>query len=89
MLTEIKRKYPDEEAQRQEVAKYYINTHPNASWAHIAGQLLQFGHKTLSAELKNKIKEENGKCSIWGHMHTVKGLSPHNLFMLCACQLLL
>jgi len=59
---ELKRKYPEEETQRQEMVKYYINTHPDASWAHIAGQLLWYGHTTLSDELKNKVKEENGKC---------------------------
>jgi len=92
VVTKIKSKYPEEETKRQEMVKYYINTHPDASWAHIAGGLLYTGHTTLSAELKNKIKEENGKCSFsefLGAYAHCEELSPNNMCYVrasCSCS---
>ena len=47
---------------RDDSIKYYIDTHPNAGWNHLAGLLLRKEQQTALKKVKGNVTADKGRC---------------------------
>ena len=47
---------------RDDSIKYYIDTHPNAGWNHLAGGLLYKEQQTALKKVKGNVTADKGRC---------------------------
>ena len=46
----------------EEKIKYYMDTHPNAGWNHLAGTLLYQEQQTALKKVKGNVTADKGRC---------------------------
>ena len=49
---------------RDDNIKYYIDTHPNAGWNHLAGILLKREQHSALEKMKGNVTADKGKCGV-------------------------
>ena len=49
-----------EEDYKEKLVEYYITTFPGASWNHVAGNLLYYGHREALKKVKGNVKVYEG-----------------------------
>ena len=47
---------------REEKIKYYMDTHPNTGWNHLAGTLLYLEQQTALKRVKGNVTADKGRC---------------------------
>ena len=47
---------------REDMIKYYIGTHPNAGWNHLAGGLLYKEQHRALEKVKGNVTADKGRC---------------------------
>ena len=47
---------------RDDSIKYYIDTHPNAGWNHLAGRLLWREQHSALEKMKGNVTADKGRC---------------------------
>ena len=47
---------------REEKIKYYMDTHPNTGWNHLAGTLLYQEQQTALKKVKGNVTADKGRC---------------------------
>ena len=57
-------KIPVRTTSRDDSIKYYINTHPNAGWNHLAGRLLRSEQHSALKKVKGNVTADKGKCGV-------------------------
>ena len=61
---EVEQQSASEEEEREGLVKYYVNTHPNASWEHLGGGLLWWKEEEAMKEVKVYIKPTQGEYGV-------------------------
>ena len=54
----------EEDTYRGELVHYYLGTHPQASWNHLAGTLLYWEEHSALEKVKGKVKADKGRCVV-------------------------
>ena len=49
---------------RDDSVKYYLDTHPNAGWNHLAGKLLYKEQHRALKKLKGNVTADKGRCVV-------------------------
>ena len=60
---EMRSRCVEEDTYRGELVHYYLGTHPQASWNHLAEGLLHYKQFTALRKVKGKIKDK-GRCVV-------------------------
>ena len=61
---EVEQQSASVEERREGLVKYYMDTHPNASWEDLGGKLLQEGEEAALEEVKVHIKPTEGEYGV-------------------------
>ena len=61
---EMRYRCVEEDTYRGELVHYYLGTHPQASWNHLAGRLLLFEENRALEKVKGKVKADKGRCVV-------------------------
>ena len=61
---EMRRRFVEEDTYRGELVHYYLGTHPQASWNHLAGRLLYREQHSALEKVKGKVKADKGRCVV-------------------------
>ena len=61
---EMKSRCVEEDTYRGELVHYYFSTHPQASWNHLAGELLRRDQNRVLEKVKGKVKADKGRCVV-------------------------
>ena len=61
---EVEQQSASDEERMEGLVKYYMDTHPNASWEHLGGQLLKWGEEAAMEEVKVHIKPTEGEYGV-------------------------
>ena len=61
---EVQQQSASDEERREGLVKYYMDTHPNASWEHLGGKLLYWGENAAMEEVKVHIKSTEGEYGV-------------------------
>ena len=61
---EVRQQSASDEERREGLVKYYVDTHPNASWEHLGGKLLRRGEDAAMEEVKVHIKSTEGEYGV-------------------------
>ena len=61
---ELRRQHPDHSQLRTALVEYYLKTHPQASWGHIAGECLYRGKDSALQAAKEWIKHDKGMLAV-------------------------
>ena len=54
----------EEDTYRGKLVHYYLGTHPQASWNHLAGELLSRDQNRALEKVKGKVKADKGRCVV-------------------------
>ena len=91
---EVEQQSASVEERREGLVKYYMDTHPNASWEHLWGRLLYQGEEAAMEEVKVHIKPTEGEygvqcailvanfCPFKWNGHTNQHLGGHSVLVL-------
>ena len=61
---EMRSQYVEEDTYRGELVHYYLGTHPQASWNHLAGTLLYYDQNSALVKVEGKVKADKGRCAV-------------------------
>ena len=61
---EMRSRCVEEDTFRGELVRYYLGTHPQASWNHLAGTLLYRKQHSALEKVKGKVKADKGRCVV-------------------------
>ena len=61
---EVEQQSASVEERREGLVKYYMDTHPNASWEWLGGRLLLWGEEAAMEEVKVHIKPTEGEYGV-------------------------
>ena len=61
---EMRTRCVEEDTYRGELVHYYLGTHPQASWNHLAGRLLYREQHSALEKVKGKVKADKGRCVV-------------------------
>ena len=61
---EMRTRCVEEDTYRGELVHYYLGTHPQASWNHLAGTLLKWEQYSTLEKVKGKVKADKGRCVV-------------------------
>ena len=61
-VLEMPRPMRREMKSREEKIKYYMDTHPNTGWNHLAGSLLCEEQQTALKKVKGNVTADKGRC---------------------------
>ena len=61
---EMRSRCVEEDTYRGELVHYYLGTHPQASWNHLAGRLLYCKENRALEKVKGKVKADKGRCVV-------------------------
>ena len=61
---EMRSRCVEEDTYRGELVHYYLGTHPQASWNHLAGTLLYWKQHSALEKVKGKVKADKGRCVV-------------------------
>ena len=61
---EMRSRCVEEDTYRGELVHYYLGTHPQASWNHLAGTLLEWKQHSTLEKVKGKVKADKGRCVV-------------------------
>ena len=61
---EMRSRCVEEDTYRGELVHYYLGTHPQASWNHLAGRLLSTNQNRALEKVKGKVKADKGRCVV-------------------------
>ena len=61
---EMSKRCVEEDTYRGELVHYYLGTHPQASWNHLAGSLLEWQQHSALEKVKGKVKADKGRCVV-------------------------
>ena len=61
---EMRSRCVEEDTYRGELVHYYLGTHPQASWNHLAGTLLYRKQHSALEKVKGKVKADKGRCVV-------------------------
>ena len=61
---EMRTRCVEEDTYRGELVHYYLSTHPQASWNHLAGELLGSQQHSALEKVKGKVKADKGRCVV-------------------------
>ena len=61
---EMRSQCVEEDTYRGELVHYYLGTHPQASWNHLAGTFLYLEENRALEKVKGKVKADKGRCVV-------------------------
>ena len=61
---EMRSRCVEEDTYRGELVHYYLSTHPQASWNHLAGTLLKRKQHSALEKVMGKVKADKGRCVV-------------------------
>ena len=61
---EMRSRCVEEDTYRGELVHYYLSTHPQASWNHLAARLLYYEQNRALEKVKRKVKADKGRCVV-------------------------
>ena len=61
---EMRTRCVEEDTFRGELVHYYLGTHPQASWNHLARRLLGWQQHSTLEKVKGKVKADKGRCVV-------------------------
>ena len=63
-IHEMRSRCVEEDTYRGELVHYYLSTHPQASWNHLARRLFLYDKNRALEEVKGKVKADKGRCVV-------------------------
>ena len=61
---EVRQQSASDEERREGLVKYYMDTHPNASWERLGGEFRRLGEEAAMEEVKVHIKPTEGEYGV-------------------------